>query len=189
IPAATTGDADETPAAPAVVEASDSGVRLLQPAGLAAVDGVTLDSVSYARDGAVVLAGRAPEDADLRVYADGRALGDVKAGQTGSWDARLDDLAEGVYTLRIDQIDDTGAVLSRIESPFQRVFPSAEILDRPTSITVQPGNTLWVMARDRYGSGFEYTQIYAANSNLIRDPDLIYPGQIFTLPKDNRGSN
>ncbi|MEM9270717.1 MAG: hypothetical protein AAGA78_17490, partial [Pseudomonadota bacterium] len=89
IPAATTGDADETPAAPAVVEASDSGVRLLQPAGLAAVDGVTLDSVSYARDGAVVLAGRAPEDADLRVYADGRALGDVKAGQTGSWDARL----------------------------------------------------------------------------------------------------
>ncbi|MEO1549116.1 MAG: hypothetical protein AAFR93_01650 [Pseudomonadota bacterium] len=188
LPAEVQESADQ-PAAPAIVEASAEGVRLLQPAGLAAVQGVTLDSVSYARDGAVVLAGRAPLGADLRIYADGAALGDVRAGATGSWTATLSDLDAGVYTLRIDEIDGVGAVKSRVESPFQRVFPSAEVLDRPTSITVQPGNTLWVMARDRYGSGFEYTQIFAANADLIRDPDLIYPGQIFSLPDDNRTAN
>jgi nucleoid-associated protein YgaU len=44
---------------------------------------------------------------------------------------------------------------------------------------------LWSLARQRYGSGFEYTLIYEANKDQIRDPDLIYPGQVFTLPSVN----
>ena len=48
---------------------------------------------------------------------------------------------------------------------------------------VQPGNTLWRIARDTYGRGVQYTVIYGANKDQIRDPDLIYPGQIFTLPE------
>ena len=49
---------------------------------------------------------------------------------------------------------------------------------------VQPGNSLWRIARRVYGSGFQYTVIYAANAGQIRDPDLIFPGQIFVLPPD-----
>ena len=51
---------------------------------------------------------------------------------------------------------------------------------------VQPGNSLWRIARGTYGSGLQYTVIYEANKDQIRDPDLIYPGQIFTLPKERR---
>ncbi|MGB0498210.1 MAG: LysM peptidoglycan-binding domain-containing protein [Rubricella sp.] len=54
---------------------------------------------------------------------------------------------------------------------------------RPSQIVVQPGNNLWTIARQRYGDGFLYTQIFAANSDQIRDPDLIYPGQVFVLPQ------
>ena len=49
-------------------------------------------------------------------------------------------------------------------------------------MTVQPGNNLWTLAREHYGSGVMYTQIFTANLELIRDPDLIYPGQIFRIP-------
>lgn len=52
----------------------------------------------------------------------------------------------------------------------------------PVSVTVQPGVTLWAIARDQFGDGVLYVQVYEANKDRIRDPDLIYPGQVFTLP-------
>ena len=51
------------------------------------------------------------------------------------------------------------------------------------AVTVQPGNTLWAIARDAYGDGILYVRVFEANRGLIRDPDLIYPGQIFTVPE------
>jgi hypothetical protein len=53
---------------------------------------------------------------------------------------------------------------------------------RIASITVQPGNTLWGIASDTYGDGFLYARVFSANVAQIRDPDLIYPGQVFELP-------
>lgn len=51
-----------------------------------------------------------------------------------------------------------------------------------TAVTVQPGFTLWRIARENYGDGVLYVRVYAANKGQIRDPDLIYPGQVFTVP-------
>lgn len=45
------------------------------------------------------------------------------------------------------------------------------------------GDNLWQISRRTYGSGLRYTVIYDANQDQIRDPDLIFPGQIFVLPK------
>ena len=53
----------------------------------------------------------------------------------------------------------------------------------PVTVTVQPGLTLWAIARDQLGGGVLYVQVYEANKDRIRDPDLIYPGQVFTLPQ------
>ncbi|MGX5776618.1 LysM peptidoglycan-binding domain-containing protein [Methylorubrum zatmanii] len=47
------------------------------------------------------------------------------------------------------------------------------------------GDSLWQISRRIYGKGNRYTVIYDANQEQIRDPDLIYPGQMFVLPKDN----
>ena len=49
-------------------------------------------------------------------------------------------------------------------------------------ITVQPGNTLWGIAREKYGEGILYVRLFDANADRIRNPDLIYPGQIFSVP-------
>lgn len=51
-----------------------------------------------------------------------------------------------------------------------------------TKVVVR-GDNLWRISRTTYGHGIRYTVIYSANRAQIRDPDLIYPGQIFVLPK------
>jgi nucleoid-associated protein YgaU len=60
--------------------------------------------------------------------------------------------------------------------------PTAASLPRKGKIVIQPGNSLWRISRVIYGRGVEYTVIYEANKDHIRDPNLIYPGQIFATP-------
>lgn len=52
----------------------------------------------------------------------------------------------------------------------------------PVSITVQPGFTLWGIASQQFGDGVMYVQVFEANKDKIRDPNLIYPGQVFVIP-------
>ncbi len=53
----------------------------------------------------------------------------------------------------------------------------------PSRVIIQPGDNLWTIARHIYGRGIQYTIIYEANRDQIRDPDLIYPGQVFATPR------
>ena len=62
--------------------------------------------------------------------------------------------------------------------------PAATPPAAPLTITVQPGYTLWGIARDNMGEGVMYVQVYKANRDKIRDPDLIYPGQVFMMPAE-----
>ncbi|QQR41035.1 LysM peptidoglycan-binding domain-containing protein [Devosia rhizoryzae] len=48
---------------------------------------------------------------------------------------------------------------------------------------IRRGDNLWTIARRVYGEGIKYTTIYDANTGQIRDPDRIYPGQVFDLPE------
>ncbi len=175
------GTQEEAPLAPTLVKADEEGVRVIQPSGPASLDRVSLDTISYDETGEVVLAGRGVAGEQLRIYLNGEPVSEGAISSSGSWKNTVTDIREGRYTLRIDALDAGGNVTSRVESPFQRVFPAS--LQDVRAVTVQPGNTLWVMAQERYGDGFQYTQIFAANKDIIRDPDLIYPGQIFDLPK------
>ena len=61
------------------------------------------------------------------------------------------------------------------------------LIDLPEDrfVVVQPGNSLWRIARRTYGDGVRYSVIYESNQSQIRDPDLIFPGQIFLVPEVN----
>lgn len=154
---------------------------------------VSLGSISYAEAGEVTLAGVGTAGSVLRAYVDDRLAEETAVGGDGRWSLALDDVAAGLYRLRIDQIGPDGRVASRVETPFQRDFPAAPpprpggtapaAVSPGGTITVQPGNNLWTIAREHYGSGMLYTQIFTANRELIRDPELIYPGQIFAMPE------
>lgn len=48
--------------------------------------------------------------------------------------------------------------------------------------TVKSGDCLWNIAKRFYGNGSKYTVIYNANRDKIKNPNLIYPGQVFWIP-------
>ncbi len=48
--------------------------------------------------------------------------------------------------------------------------------------TVVKGDCLWKIARRYYGSGAKYNIIFNANRDKIKNPNLIYPGQVLTIP-------
>lgn len=144
---------------------------------------LALESVDYDGQGNLVLGGRAPAGTSLNVYVDSRAIGQVVTDAEGRWQLTpADQVAPGVYTLRVDQLGADGRVAHRIELPFSRAEPTTELAADRDRIVVQPGNSLWRIARRIYGEGMRYTVIYQANRVMIRDPDLIYPGQVFTVP-------
>ncbi len=56
------------------------------------------------------------------------------------------------------------------------------VIEEVSTAAVRSGDNLWDISRVRLGQGRRYTRIYAANATQIRDPRLIYPGQVFVLP-------
>ncbi|WP_405111162.1 LysM peptidoglycan-binding domain-containing protein [Phaeobacter sp. BS52] len=205
---AATAPETATEAAPeqrAVLRSDASGVTLVQPPtpSLAeAPETVALDTISYDAEGAVVLSGRVRSDAVVRAYLDNAAVADLPVDEEGRWSGVLPDVAPGIYALRLDALDTDGKVLSRLETPFKREAP--EVLQPPVEaaatgttapdaaptgakplvrlVTVQEGDTLWAISRERYGDGLLYVRVFDANRQAIRDPDLIYPGQVFSVP-------
>jgi nucleoid-associated protein YgaU len=120
----------------------------------------------------------------VRLYADNRPVGAAQAGPDGRWRVDIPALGEGNYTLRADELGPQGRVSGRAETPFQRARVPAPGPGEQL-VVVQPGNSLWRISRRVYGEGLRYTAIFEANRVQIRDPDLIYPGQVFAVPKTN----
>ncbi len=190
--------APETPGIAPVLRLDEAGVRILQPAIAPGATPevlatVALDAIAYDAAGDVQLSGRAAGGGTVRVYVDNRVIIEVPVAADGLWASALPDVPTGVYTMRVDQLDTSGAVVSRIETPFlreERETIAAAMVDQTAAPdftvavkTVQPGATLWAIARERYGDGVLYVQVFEANRDRIRNPDLIYPGQVFVLPE------
>jgi hypothetical protein len=189
---------DAAPATPAILAISGDGVEIVQPAMPAdtppeVMSNVALDTITYDPQGEVVLQGRALGQGFVQVYVDNMPVSRLPVDAQGRWRGDLPDVDTGVYTLRIDEIDSAGDVVSRIETPFLREDPAAIVETMAAEVgspefsiatrTIQPGNTLWAIAEERYGSGVLYVNVFEANKDRIRDPDLIYPGQVFLMPE------
>lgn len=143
---------------------------------------IILDSVDYDETGALSLRGRTTVAGTVQVYLDNALVGSVKTADGNTWSLKPEQkAAKGDHTLRADLLDEKGKVIGRVELPFSRI----EIAGMPDGlrVVVQEGNSLWRMARRAYGDGLAYTVIYDANKGQIRDPNLIYPGQVFVVPR------
>lgn len=144
--------------------------------------GVSFDVIDYDGAGNVVIAGRADPNTEVRVYSDNRLIGTTVSDAEGAWQLVPDSaISPGPHQLRVDTVKPGGEVVARITLPFQRA-EQAIIELRQGQVIVQPGNSLWRIARATYGEGVRFTEILAANRDQIGDPDLIFPGQVFKIP-------
>ena len=167
---------------PLIVRDNGNDLKILTPIQVSSVESITLDTISYNQNSSTELAGRARLDNSVRIYLNNDLESEVKVNDSGAWRVSLSDIKAGVYTLRLDEVNENGTVEGRLELPFKREEEALIQAMGEGSITVQPGNSLWRIARKYYGKGMQYVEIFERNSHLIRDPDLIYPGQVFSLP-------
>lgn len=236
------------------VAVTDEGAKVLQTDTNVAAEvaaNVTIDTIAYPTPETVQFGGRGTVGNFIRLYLDNAPLGDpATVGADGTWNLTQTGIAPKIYTLRADEVDGAGTVISRYETPFKRETPealaaangtataaaetaapapaadaavttdTATAADTDTAstdttaqatteaapaakvatatetapetappaasvtVTVQPGFTLWGIAKRQLGQGIMYVQVYEANKDKIKDPDLIYPGQVFTLPQN-----
>lgn len=203
--ATATADAAATP--PAVADQGAAGDKPAEPVAAPAAAPsvpVTIQAVET-ENGVLYAAGLAAPGSVIRIYVDEAAKGEAKADGDGRWllEQKLD-LAPGSHKIRADHVGPDGSVLTRAEVAFEQAAPvedqqvagigsgSAGVgsgsagearVGESETLIIRRGDNLWRIARRLYGRGVRYSTIYEANTDQIRDPDRIYPGQVFVLPK------
>ena len=188
------------PPVPAVAVAATAPVAApLHPAGSAQV---AIGSIEASAEGGMVAKGEAQPNATVRLYVSGAYVGDAKTKDDGRWSLTIaHGLTPGAYAVRANSIDPANAkVFARAEAPFnfpvalaapEKPATAAPAPSSPADVIVEAvqthhverGNTLWGISQRFYGDGSRYAMIFTANANQIRDPNLIFPGQTFVVPK------
>ncbi|MCB8879363.1 LysM peptidoglycan-binding domain-containing protein [Acidisoma cellulosilytica] len=184
----TAGAATGQNAGPMVVLAQGNAPpRLLEgPSGHSGPVG--LDIVQYDEQGRIRFTGHAEPGHSVRLYVNNKAIGDATADAKGTWSMiPAQDLKPGLYRLRTDELTATGKVAARSEVPFARASLSQSLAAGQS--VVQPGDCLWTIARQNYGRGVQYTAIFVKNMDQIRDPNKIYPGQVFHMPSQDEAAH
>ena len=186
----------------ALISPDQPAKSLLSTQGMSLAPGqrapVVITLVETQPNGTFYAAGRAVSGALVRLYLNDSFVAQGGTSPTGEWSfAIVKGLTQGQYRVRIDEMEGAGGkVMSRAEVPFDYTMPAAAQTAPPSpraaavevaevqSTTVKRGDNLWNISSKFYGEGLRYTVIYQANSGQIRDPNLIYPGQVFVVPKD-----
>jgi nucleoid-associated protein YgaU len=184
-PTASVEHAGETALAVVLPREGGHAARVLQlPEGASAgkPNTLSMETAEYDAEGHVVLSGHAAPGATVQVYLGNEPLATVTADAAGAWSATSSRaVPPGQLELRLDQLASSGRVAQRVALPFGQ---GAAVEPAPgQNYVVQRGNNLWRIAQQAYGAGTRYVVIYSANPDQIRNPDKIYPGQIFKIPK------
>ena len=158
-------------------------------AGVPKSNDLQLSTLDYDDRGHVTISGQALAGSTVRAYIDDKAVAEGVSGKDSHWSmAPADPVDPGKHTLRLDRLGKDGKPVARLELAFERLAtsPSSSASGGDNrKLSIVKGDNLWNIARAHYGEGLQYTIIFNANKDQIRDPDLIYPGQNFSLPKVN----
>lgn len=137
-----------------------------------------IGTVDYDANGHAIFSGTAHAGDPIVLSLNGAKIGTAIAGPDGRW--RLSATTPNANgTLSVADTDKPGT--KPLTAPF-----ALETLQNAVAqghVLIVPGQNLWLIARHVYGRGELYTLIYKANSTLIHDPNLIFPGQAFSIPK------
>ena len=186
------------------------GMRTL--ATPASVNGsrVAIQSVEADAVGGLVAKGSAEPNATVRLYLNQADLAEAKTQSDGRWSLTIQHgMSPGGYVMRADEIGHGDAsVVASADTPFD--YPEAAAPTSPTAPIpatsaeqssapspadpvvasiqtkrVVTGHTLWALSQSYYGDPTRYPAIVEANRAQIHNPNLIYPGEVFVVPKSD----
>ena len=136
--------------------------------------------IDYDEKGRLAISGKAKPGSKISIEVNGRTIGSTNTDDQGQWSlTTIEGMADGANKIVAKaSLGDEYSTTSMPFAPEELVqkFPKGRL------VVVQPGNSLWRIARRTYGSGFRYTVIFAANRDQVTNPDLIYPGQVLHTP-------
>lgn len=130
----------------------------------------------------------------VRLSPDGRSLFDTNIKVSVEDYSIVEDATKGLdvaVDVNLKQWRDYGTKTAVVEQPAESgqaatitVEQERDASTAPTAktYTVKAGDSLWAIAAKYYGSGAEYSKIANANTDQISNPNLIYPGQVLTIP-------
>ena len=162
---------------------------LVQPptaAGLPKAADLSVSTLDYDDSGYITVSGLAAPGTVVRAYVNDRMVAEGRAASDGRWRLKpADPIDPGKYLLRLDRIATDGKPVARLEMPFDRVVVAPVSSADGRRLHIVKGDNLWNIAQAHYGAGWRHTVIFAANKDQVKNPHLIYPGQILSLPQVN----
>jgi nucleoid-associated protein YgaU len=191
-------------------EPSALGMRTLATPAPAAGSRVAIQSVEADAPGSLVAKGSAQPNTTLRLYLNQADLAEAKTQSDGRWSLTIKGgMSPGGYVIQADEINPSGAtVVASANTPFDYPdMPAAPALQaaaapasaEPSSTSspadpviesvqtkrVATGHTLWALSKSYYGDPTRYPAIVEANRAQIHNPNVIFPGQVFVVPKSD----
>jgi nucleoid-associated protein YgaU len=191
-------------------EPSALGMRTLVTPAPATGARIAIRSVEADAAGGLVAKGSAEPNTPLRLYLNQADIAEAKTQADGRWSLTIKSgMTPGGYVMQADEINPSGAtVVASANTPFEYpdmpAAPPAQAATAPASPAqssapspadpvvesvqtkrVATGHTLWALSKSYYGDPTHYPVIYEANRAQIHNPNVIFPGQVFVVPKSD----
>lgn len=194
-----------TPNKPTIVLSQPGAAK---PAGGSAV---VVEAVEVDAGGKFHVSGQAKPNSAVRLYLNEAPIASVTSGADGRFAVTINEgVRPGSYRVRLDEIEaGSGKVSARAEVPFNvpdkaitgsvadaaaakradsgngpqlAAAGNTVVVPKISTTTVSRGDSLWRLSQTTYGAGTRYAVIYKANKEQIRNPNMIYPGQVLVVP-------
>jgi len=211
VPAQETKVAAAAPTNPNGPAPSALGMRTLATPSSVNGSRVAIQSVEADAVGGLVAKGSAEPNATVRLYLNQADLAEAKTQSDGHWSLTIQHgMSPGGYVMRADEIGHGDAsVVASADTPFDypeaaapaspaAPIPAAPSADQSSALSpadpvvgsiqtkrVVTGHTLWALSQSYYGDPTRYPAIVEANRAQIHNPNVIFPGQVFVVPKSD----
>jgi nucleoid-associated protein YgaU len=188
------------------------GMRTLATPASVKGSRVAIQSVEADAAGGLVAKGSAEPNAIVRLYLNQADLAEAKTQSDGRWSLTIKQgMSPGGYVMRADEIGHGDAsVVATADTPFDypeeaatptspaapiaastsaeqssAASPADPVVGSIQTKRVVTGHTLWALSQSYYGDPTRYPAIVEANRAQIHNPNVIFPGQVFVVPKSD----
>ena len=145
------------------------------------MNGIAFDFFDFSPSGELIISGRTLPNNLVKLYESDVIKSEELSDSDGVWKFNQNFNSSKDYKLKVTTLINNKEVNLNLPSPKDNLEFQARLNDQ-NKVIVEPGNSLWRIARKKLGGGVYYTEIYENNKKIIQNPDLIFPGQVFNLP-------